>query len=335
MNVFPASWPRTAQALIYKAPRRAVIEGVGLLAANGGDPKAYALVRTKWSAVSRGTERLVFEGRVPASEYARMRGPHQEGDFPFPVKYGYAAAGIVEDGPPDLIGKDVFALYPHQDRFVIEAEALVPVPEAVPLRRAALAANMETALNALWDSEAGPCCRILIIGGGVVGLLVAALAARLPGASVCVADIDEGKRPITEKLGARFARPEETPGEADIVFHTSGASAGLELALQCAGFEARIVEMSWYGDASINVPLGGSFHSKRLTLQSSQVGHVAPRQRPRWPHARRLAAALSLLADPVFDALITEEVAFAALPEKLPHILSPHAPGLAPVVRYD
>ncbi len=136
-------------------------------------------------------------------------------------------------------------------------------------------------------------------------------------------------------LGARFVRPAEAPGEADIVFHTSGTAAGLELALQCAGFEARIVEMSWYGDALIGAPFGGAFHSKRLTLLSSQVGHVAPLQRPRWPHRRRLAAALSLLADPVFDTLITQEVAFSSLPERLAGILSPDAPGLATIVRYD
>lgn len=320
-----------ARALWYVARGRAELRPVDLAAPADGE----VLVKTLWSAISRGTERLVFEGRISEPESERMRAPMQEGDFPFPVKYGYCAVGIVEEGPAPLIGRAVFGLHPHQDRFVARADALVPVPEGVPPRRAVLAANMETALNALWDSGAGPGDRIVVVGAGVIGLLIAALAARLPGAAVTLVDIEPSRRALAHALGCAFRKPLDAPGEADIVFHASATAPGLACALACAGQEAVVVEASWYGDAVVTAPLGLDFHSRRLKLVSSQVGQVAPSRRPRWTHRRRLETALTLLADPRLDALITDEVAFETLPETLPRCLAPGAPGLATVVRYD
>ena len=293
-----------------------------------------ALVRTLFSGISRGTERLVFNGAVGKSEWERMRGPNQEGAFPFPVKYGYCATGVVEEGPRELVGRTVFCLHPHQDYFNVPAGALVPVPDGVPARRATLAANMETALNALWDGGAGPGDRIVVVGAGVVGLLVTSLASRLPGAEVTALDVDESRRPLVESLGGRFARPEQAPPDADIVFHCSATAAGLDTAIKCAGLEATIVEMSWYGDKAVSIELGGAFHSRRLRLVSSQVGLVAANRRPRWDYARRIEAAMRLLAVPALDALVAEEIAFEDAPRELPRILGPDAQGLAPVIRY-
>jgi threonine dehydrogenase-like Zn-dependent dehydrogenase len=298
-----------------------------------------ALVRMLWSGLSRGTERLVFTGRVPASEHERMRAPLQEGSFPFPVKYGYCAVGLVEAAAeaPELVGRSVFCLHPHQTRFAAPIPMLTPLPDALPPRRAVLAANMETALNALWDSGAGPGDRIVVVGAGLVGLLVAYLAAGLPGADVSVVDLDASRRPIAESFGARFATPADfgAPGDADVVFHASAAAAGLAVALGAAALEARVVELSWYGDGDVPAPLGGAFHSRRLTLVSSQVGQVAPTRRPRWSYGRRLAKALELLGDARLEALITEDVAFADLPQALPRLLAPGASGLATVVVYQ
>jgi threonine dehydrogenase-like Zn-dependent dehydrogenase len=292
------------------------------------------LVRSLYSGVSRGTERLVLRGHVPESEAARMRCPFQHGDFPHPVKYGYQAVGVVEDGPPDWLGRTVFALHPHQTRFVVPIEAVVPVPDAVPPRRAALAGNRETALNALWDAGAGPADRITVVGAGLVGLLTAAIAARLPGARVTVVDIEPARAPIAAMLGAAFCMPGEVAPRADIVFHASASEAGLAIAIAAAGYEARIVEMSWYGAGGVNVALGGAFHSQRLSLIASQVGAVPPARRARWEARRRLAAALDLLADDRLDALITHEVAFEEAPARLPPLLTdaPHALGI--VLRY-
>ena len=322
---------KEARALWIEAPRTADLR-VSTLAPPGPEE---ALVQTLWSAVSRGTERLVFEGRAPRSEWERMRAPFQEGSFAFPVKYGYCAVGRVEEGPADLIGRTVFCLHPHQDRFVAPIGMLRPVPEATPARRAPLAANMETALNGVWDSGAGPGDRIAIIGAGVVGLLVAALAARLPGAEVLIHDREASRAEIAENLGARFVGAEALEGfGADVVFHASASSEGLALSIAAAGAEATIVELSWYGEGQVAAPLGGAFHVNRLRLISSQVGQVAPSRRPRWSYARRLDKALELLADPRLDALITEEIPFADAPREIARVLAPGANGLATLFRY-
>lgn len=321
----------TARALWHVSPGRAELRMNALVAPGEGQ----ALARTLFSGISRGTERLVFEGRVPRSEYAVMRGPMQDGDFPYPVKYGYCAVARVEAGPGDLIGRTIFALHPHQDLFVAPVAMLALVPASVPPERAILAANMETALNALWDSGAGPGDRIAVFGGGAVGLLIAFLAARLPGADVTLIDPDDSRAPIAEKFGAAFSTDAGAVRDADIVFHASATPAGLAAALAACGNEARLVEMSWYGDRAVEAPLGGAFHARRLQIVSSQVGQVAPSRRPRWSHARRLAKALDLLADARLDMLIGERVPFPRLADEMPRLLASGAPGVVPLVVYD
>jgi len=318
-----------ARALWYASKHVVEVREASLPTPGPGE----ARVRTLFSGVSRGTERLVFNGAIGRSEWESMRCPMQEGSFPFPVKYGYCAAGVVEEGP-DLVGRNVFCLHPHQDVFNAPVQSLARVPPNVPMQRATLAANMETALNALWDSGAGPGDRIVVVGAGVVGLLVASLAAWLPGADVTAIDVDESRQPAAKALGVVFASPERAPGDADIVFHASASAAGLRTAINCAGFEATIVELSWYGDRPVEAGLGGTFHSRRLKLVSSQVGHVSAGRRPRWDYRRRMGMALRLLAEPALDALLGEEVAFADAPRELPRILAPGAHGLAPVIRY-
>ncbi len=291
-------------------------------------------LRTWYTGLSRGTERLVFEGNLPQSEWQRMRAPHQEGEFPFPVKYGYSAVGVIESGPDELVGQTVFGLFPHQDQIVARPDDVVRVPAGVPPRRAVLAANMETALNGIWDAGVTAGHNVLIVGVGVVGALLAAILLRMAGVRVGLVDVRPERAELAQTLGAEFFAPDDAPGGVDIVFHTSASDAGLRLALNCAGFEARIVEMSWFGDRSVSLPLGEAFHSQRLQIISSQVGHIAPSHRARWSHRRRLEKALALLDDPRLDALITEEVAFDDLPRELPRLLSKDAPGLATAIRY-
>jgi threonine dehydrogenase-like Zn-dependent dehydrogenase len=322
---------RIARALWYARKGVAELRPAQLPAPGPGE----ARVRTLFSGISRGTERLVFNGIIGQSEWERMRCPLQQGAFPFPVKYGYCATGVVEEGPAKLVGREMFCLHPHQDYFNAPVDALTPVPKGVPARRATLAANMQTALNALWDGGAGPGDRILVVGAGVVGLLVVALAAQLPGAEVTAVDPDQSRQPLVKALGADYARPEQAPDEADVVFHTSATAAGLDTAIKCAGFEGTLVEMSWYGDKPVSVDLGGGFHSRRLRLVSSQVGAVATSRRPRWDFRRRSEAALRLLAPPALDALVADEIAFENAPRELPRILAPDAKGLAPVIRYS
>lgn len=273
-------------------------------------------LRALFSGISRGTERLVAEGRVPVSEQARMRAPFQEGDFPFPVKYGYAMVAEVLEGT--LQGRAAFALFPHQDRFRLPEDALTPLPDGLPPERAVLAANMETALNILWDSGASAGDRIAVIGAGVVGALAGYLAARLPETEVMLVDTNPARAALAARLGCAFALPDAAQGLAgdgfDVVIHASASAAGLATALALAGPEAVVVEASWHGAGDTPVPLGGAFHSRRLRLVSSQVGQIPPARAPRWTYRRRLAKALDLLADPALDALISGESAFADLP---------------------
>ncbi|MGB0505762.1 MAG: zinc-dependent alcohol dehydrogenase [Pikeienuella sp.] len=285
-------------------------------------------VDTICSLISRGTERLIAEGRVPEAEHERMRAPHQEGDFPYPVKYGYAAVGRIEGG------SRVFALYPHQDWFALSAPDLIAVPDAIPSHRAALAANMETALNALWDGGAGPGDRIAVVGGGLVGCLVARLASRLPGTEVTLVDVATERESIAHGLGVNFALPDQAPVNCDLVFHTSATAPGLSTALGLLGDEAALVEMSWYGDKVVSVPLGSAFHAGRQRIISSQVGKVSQSRRPRWSYQRRLSKAMALLDDVALDCLIGNQVAFADLPTEMPNILAPDAPGIATIVTY-
>jgi hypothetical protein len=307
----------TASALWYRAPGKAEIRQEAIA------PPGTAEIRVKtlFSAISRGTESLVFGGRIPVGEFERMRAPFQAGDFPFPVKYGYAAVGRIENGGDDLRGKTVFALHPHQTAFNIPADAAVALPENMPPLRAVLAANMETALNGVWDAAPGPADRIAVVGAGVVGSLVAYLCGQIPGTDVTLVDINPSRAELAANLGVGFAQPGNARTDCDLVVHASGSPDGLRTALELAGDEATVLEMSWYGDAAVAAMLGGPFHSRRLRLVSSQVGRVAPSHRPRWTHGRRLAAAVALLGDPRLDALLAPPVAFADLPKRLPKIL--------------
>jgi NADPH:quinone reductase-like Zn-dependent oxidoreductase len=322
---------RKARAFWVTAPGRGQIRTQQLRSPEPGE----LLIRTLASAVSRGSESLVFRGEVPQSEWRRMRCPFQEGDFPAPVKYGYSTVGVVEEGPDESLGRRVFCLHPHQDWFVVPGDAVIEVPEDVPNRRAALAANMETAINGLWDAAPGPGDRIAVIGAGAVGCLFGALAARLPGAEVELIDIDPAREAIVAALGCRFARPRQASAEADLVVHASGTPEGLATALTTAGFEATVLEMSWYGTRMVPLGLGGAFHSRRLTLRSSQVGSLSASRRQRWSHRRRLALALSLLRDPVFETLLSGESEFAALPELMPRLAVTPAGILSHTLRYD
>ncbi|MEQ8779170.1 MAG: zinc-binding alcohol dehydrogenase [Roseibium album] len=293
------------------------------------------LVQTLFSGVSRGTEGLVSRGEVPESEWLRMRAPFQAGNFPFPVKYGYANVGTVRGGDPDLVGRTVFSLYPHQSAYTLPSSSCMPVPDGVSPERAVLAANMETALNAIWDGKPSPGDHICVVGGGVVGLLTAYVAGRLPGSTVTVIDTNPQREETARALGLSFALPENAPDNQDLVFHTSASAAGLATALACAGYGTSIIEMSWYGARSVATPLGADFHSRRLKLVSSQVGSIPLERQPRWTYRRRLEVAMTLLKDPVLDRLITHEVPFRALPDQLPDLLNKASDVLAAIVVYD
>jgi len=300
-----------ARAFWVTSPGHGAIRDEALPVAGAGD----AIVRTLFSGVSRGTESLVFSGAVPDTERERMRAPYQAGEFPAPVKYGYCNVGEVESGPDAFVGRRVFSLFPHQTRFVVPASALHFLTDAVPPGRAVLAANMETAVNGVWDAAVQPGDRVAVIGAGAVGCLVAWLAGRIPGTDVCLVDINRARAAVAEALGVRFSPPGEAPGERDIVIHASGSPDGLVTALRLCAFEATVVELSWFGSRPVVLPLGEGFHAKRLSIRASQVGQVATSHRARWDYRRRMELAISLLSDPALDVLITGESRFEELPQ--------------------
>ncbi|WP_019595030.1 zinc-binding alcohol dehydrogenase [Thioalkalivibrio sp. ALM2T] len=324
----PVNTPAPEQAFWVVGPGTGELRPEALAEPAPGEVR----VRTQFSAISRGTESLIFHGRVPASQYQAMRAPFQAGEFPWPVKYGYISVGMVEaGGEGDVpLGQRVFCLYPHQSAYVVPAAAVVPIPDAVPAERAVLAANMETAINAVWDGQPGPGDRMAVIGAGVVGLLVAWLLRAIPGTEVTLIDPNPQREAVAARLGLSLCTPDAAQANPDLqgldgVVHASGNPAGLEQALALAGVEVRVVEMSWYGDQPVPAPLGEAFHSRRLTLRSSQVGRIPPERAARWDYRRRLALALSLLADPALDALISGEDAFADLPTAMQRVSGPEA----------
>jgi threonine dehydrogenase-like Zn-dependent dehydrogenase len=320
-----------ASAFWITGPRQGEIRTESLARCSAGEVRVRAL----YSGISRGTETLVFRGEVPPSEYARMRAPFQAGEFPAPVKYGYASVGEVEEGPADLVGRRVFCLHPHQTGYVVPATAVHPLPDGVPPQRAVLAANLETAINGLWDAGVHIGDRVAVVGAGALGCLVARLAARVPGCEIELIDPNGRRAEVASALDVRYAHPDSAHGEADLVVHASGTPEGAQLALALASFEAIVVELSWFGDRTVALPLGAAFHARRLTLKSSQVGTVATAQRARWTHSRRLALALRLLDDPALDVLITGEDRFTDLPRTMARLAADPADTICHRIRYD
>ncbi len=320
-----------ARAFWVREPGVGEIRPVELAEPAPGD----VLVRTVRTAVSRGTETLVFRGEVPAAQYDTMRAPFQDGGFPGPVKYGYLNVGVVEIGPPQLLGRTVFCLFPHQSAYVVPAMAVVPVPDDVPAARAVLAGTVETAVNALWDASPMVGDRVTVVGGGMVGCAVARLLSRFPGVRVTLVDVDPGRAGVASALGADFALPDDAEGGQDLVFHTSATAVGLQLSLNLLRGEGTVIDLSWYGDRDVRLSLGGTYHTGRLTIRSSQVGMVAPARRGSRSPADRLGLALDLLRDSAFDALLTGESRFDDLPLVMPRLADGTLPALCHVISYD
>ena len=320
-----------ARAFWLRAPGRGEIRTV-TLPEPGPDE---VMVRTVRSAVSRGTETLVFRGGVPPGEYATMRAPFQEGEFPGPIKYGYLSVGVVERGPEALCGRTVFCLYPHQTAYVVPAGAVTTVPEGVPAARAALAGTVETAVNALWDAAPRLGDRVAVVGAGMVGCCVARLLSRFPATQVTLVDVDAGRADVAAALGVAFALPADAAGGQDLVVHTSATSAGLQRSLDLLAPEGTVIELSWYGDREVRLTLGGAFHSHRLAIRASQVGTLSPARAARRTHADRLALALDLLRDPAFDALLTGQSRFDDLPDVMARLAAGTLPALCHTITYE
>ncbi len=327
-----------AKRLTYPKAGKAIIEPIQIPEID----EEMVLVKNLFSGISRGTESLVYTGKVPPAEWQRMQCPFMDGSFSFPVTYGYACVGKVIAAGTSVnnldVGNTIFALHPHQDLIALPANSCNLMPDGLPAERGVLSANMETGLNAVWDAEitGNPACAV--IGAGVVGLLTAHALRETTGINPVVIDIDPKKRRIAEELGFRFARPAELEQERmesfDILFHASSNGAGLQTAIDTAAFEAKIIEMSWYGDKSVTLNLGSAFHSKRLRIISSQVGTVAASKRSTTSHADRMGQAMQMLCDERLDTLLEKPVSFHDLPNHVHDIFSHKSNALCPLIDY-
>jgi NADPH:quinone reductase-like Zn-dependent oxidoreductase len=320
-----------AHAFWLRAPGYGEIRPVTLPEPRDDD----VMVRTLRSGVSRGSETLVFRGGVPPGEYAAMRAPFQEGEFPGPVKYGYLNVGAVEQGPAELRGRTVFCLYPHQTAYVVPAAAVAVVPEDVPPARAVLTGTVETAVNALWDAAPLIGDRVTVVGAGMVGCCVARLLSLLPAVQVTLVDVDAGRAGVAAALGVDFALPGDAADGRDLVVHTSATSAGLQRSLELLVPEGTVIDLSWYGDTDVRLSLGGAFHARRLGIRASQVGTVSPARSARRSTADRLALALDLLRDPAFDVLVTGQSPFRELPDVMARLAAGSLPALCHTITYE
>lgn len=294
----------------------------------------WCRLHTLFSAISPGTERLVYSGEVPEDLHREMRCPYMGGKFPFPVKYGYSLVGKITEGPEDSIGSVVHVLHPHQDQCIVRTEHTFPIPPQVPPSRATLASNLETAVNAIWDSEVTIGEHALIIGFGAVGSLVARLLSFMSGIKLEIVDANPSKIALAEKMGFKACDPGSVSGNFDLAFHASRSSDGLQLAVDRVGFEGRIIELSWYGTNKISLSLGGTFHSQRKAILSSQVATPSRRQRSRWDHARRRSLVFELLERSEFDSHITHSVPFGGLPDIYNKLKAHPTEGLSYLVKY-
>lgn len=293
-----------------------------------------ALVRTLYSGISRGTEMVVHAGQVPPRVAEAMGAPRQDGSFPGPVKFGYLSVGVVEQGPADWVGQRVFCLNPHQDLYIAPLSALIRIPDAVPSRRAVLTGTVETAVNALWEGGPRLGDRVAVVGAGLVGGMVATLLRTFPLERLQLLDVNPAKEDFAGALGVDFAHPDDALSDNDMVFHCSARQEGLERALQIAGDDSDVIEMSWYANRSVTIPLGEDFHARRLSIRASQVGMVATARRFRRTTTDRLNLSLNLLKDPVFDAFLTGTSAFNDLPDVVQRLANGKLPALCHVIEY-
>ncbi|MGI9350414.1 MAG: zinc-dependent alcohol dehydrogenase [Rhizobiaceae bacterium] len=327
-----------ARRLTYPACGKGIIEYAQLIDIKDEN----VTLKTLYSGISKGTESLVFNGNVPESEWTRMQCPFMTGSFAFPITYGYACVcEVMECGKAveNLeLGDRVFILHPHQDLMCVPASACHKLPDIIPTKRGVLSANMETGLNSVWDAEISgkPACAV--IGAGVVGLMTAHALRETTGVSPIVLDVNPAKEKIISKLGFNFANPSRHTDlnlpEFEFLFHTSASSEGLQTAIDLAGFEARIVELSWYGEKPVSLLLGGAFHSKRLRIIASQVGSIAPAMRAELDQSERIKQAMALLDDPRLDSLLETEIEFSEVPDHLHDLLGPQSDILCQVIRY-
>jgi len=295
--------------------------------------KNQCLLQSKYSLISVGTERTVSMGKVPVDLHDSMAVPYMKGAFSFPVKYGYSLVGKVLKGPSEWMGRNVHLMHPHQDYCYSNLSDLFILPPTIPLKRATLISNMETAVNAIWDSQVSIGDRVVVVGFGLIGSLVALIVRQIPGVEVQVVEIDKSRQQVARSLGFGVSDSCKK-NHFDMAFHASGSATGLQNAIDAVGLEGPIIELSWYGNRKVDISLGTTFHSLRKQLISSQVSFIPSTKQSGWDFKRRKKTVLNLLHNPVFDHLLDTEVPFKESPSVFEKIRNNDWEPLTCVVKY-
>ena len=295
----------------------------------------YCVVKSICSGISQGTEQLVYSEAVPESIQHQMRCPYMGGDFPFPIKYGYSLVGEVVEGPENIVGRNVHMLHPHQDYGCVHPRDIYLLDDGILPEKAILASNMETAVNAVWDSQVTLGDRVLVVGFGNVGSLVARILSLSMGVEMFVTDTSALKRSMAQKMGFNVCEISQLKEEFDISFNVSASADGLQTAIDAVGYEGKIIELSWYGNRAVSLQLGGDFHIQRKTIISSQVSHIPSHRLARWDTIRRKKLVFSLLKQPEFEEHVTHNLRFSELPRILSESRSLFQDNLMIAVHYD
>ncbi len=287
--------------LQFKGPSQVEIEKVSIVEI----PENMVLVATQISAVSSGTEKLVFTGKVPKDMATDASIPAlSKQNFNYPFHYGYSCVGtIIETGrkvDKDLEGKRVFAFHPHASHFLASPAELIFIPESINFDDCVFLASMETAVNLVLDGKPLIGEEVIAIGQGIIGLFVTALLSQFPLKNLTCIDLHTSRLQRSLDWGARSVfLSSEIPENlnADLVFELSGNPDGLQQALNCCGFDSRVIIGSWYGEKQVNMQLGGKFHRDRIRILSSQVSSISSEFTGRWDKPRRLQLALQMIQD--------------------------------------
>jgi NADPH:quinone reductase-like Zn-dependent oxidoreductase len=287
-----------AKELWFNSPGK-----VGFKLVNVDDPKNdEVLVKAVCSLISSGTERLVSGGNIPAKIYDQMKVPYMQGDFSFPFTYGYSLVGEIFKGKKSLPGKYVHLLHPHKEIALVKMNDVYILPEGFNLQTATLASNMETAVNAVWDSGVSIGDKVIIVGFGIIGALIAGVLKSMKHIHISIHESNPERASIARKLGF------EVPGEIqnnyfDIAFNTSASEHGLQVCIDSVGFEGKVTELSWYGEGKVNINLGGDFHSMRKVIIASQVSSIPAQMTGRWDFSRRKKLVFEILKDDYYSLL--------------------------------
>lgn len=293
------------------------------------------IIKSLYSLISTGTERIVSRGLVPQSLMEDIKVPYMKGDFAFPCTYGYSLAGEIISGPAEHKGKKVHLMHPHQNYAVARINDLYFVPDEIPLTNAVLASNMETALTAVWDSRVSIGDNVLIVGFGIIGALLARLLDIYPNVQLTIVEKNENRYHKAGELGFNAVKNgNELNSNYDISFNCSCSQDGLQLCIDKLAFEGKVMELSWYGKQPVSLHLGQDFHVKRKQIISSQVSSIPGSKMNRWDHLRRKKLVFDILKDPYYKKIITEEVLFEETPSVFKRIRNDEIDSLGIIIKY-